>query len=417
MASSPCQRGAAPQHYGVTCALLLALALPAGAYETPGTGLRRLVERRFVAADLLEPVETAKWEEAAAAWPVTDSAWAPARAQAQGLRALREGLVGDDEEAVADGAERLGSALGLPPAGVAALVSRYAALRASLTAARTSIEPETGRLRRPDGAPVYPSDWKAHLESVPLGVRKSLMASFGAAAGLAAEPPKDPLLAAAKPPAPPKARAAPKPKPAAAPPKPVRKAPAPEPKVRSAGPKSDAMAKSIKALRGALDAPALAALLKEADKEAVLSCWERALSGAAGEDGAVDHSKAVNAMRELCAPPAPAGRWAATAAATYNLGSELGPKAALAAAFAQKGVALGAERLISSAMALTGAGPKPKDQPAFGAAFNQAMALDTAAAGWAGALPNAKKANPVDGTVKTFKLEGAVKSLKGMFGF
>ena len=395
--------------------LLLLLALPAGAYETPGSGLARVVERRFVAADLREPIETAKWDEAAAAWPVTDPAWAPAKGAAEGLKSLRAGLVGDDPEAVEEGAERLGAALGLDPAGVAALVSRYEALRASLNSAGASIEPETDRLRRPDGAPVYESDWKAHLESLPLPVRKSLVAAFGPAAGLSAEPPKDPLALAAKPPPPrktepPKARPAPAPK-AVRPPVPA------EAKARPATPQSEATAKSIKALRAALDAPSLSASLGEQDKTAILACWEKALSGAVAQDGAVDHAKAVNAMRDACSASGAAARWAATAAATYNLGSELGPKAALAAAFAKKGATLGAERLISSALALTGAAATPKDQPAFAAAFNQSMALDTAAAGWAGALPNASKANPIDGTVKTLKLEGAVKSLKGIFGF
>lgn len=400
----------------MTWALLLLLALPARAAETPGTGLARLVERRFVAADLLEPLDTAKWDEAAAAWPVSDPAWLPAKGAADGLRALRAGLVGPDEEAVEEGAAALGEALGLDPAGTAALVSRYAALRAALHAAGASLEPETERLRRPDGAPVYESDWKAHLEAVPLPVRKSLVASFGAASGLSAEPPKDLLAVVPKPPRvrPPAEAAKPKAAPA---PKPARKAPAPEAKAAPAGPKSEAMTKSIKSLRTALDAPALAASLKEADKEAVLAAWEKALNGNTGPDGAINHPAAVNALRELCAASTPAGRWAATAAAAYHLGSDLGPKAALAAAFAQKGAVLGAQRLMSEAMALTGAAARPKDQPAFGAAFNQAMALDTAAAGWAGALPNARKANPIDGTVKTFKLEGTVNKLRGYLGF
>ncbi|MDE2292062.1 MAG: hypothetical protein KGL53_08260, partial [Elusimicrobia bacterium] len=88
-----------------------------------------------------------------------------------------------------------------------------------------------------------------------------------------------------------------------------------------------------------------------------------------------------------------------------------------AAALLSVGAKVGAERLISGALALAGTIPKPKDQPGLGEEVRGGAAVESAAAAWAGSLPNAKRSDPVHGTVKALGLQGTLRSLRGRFGF
>jgi hypothetical protein len=391
------------------------LASASAADRTPGALLTRELSARFVAADLLTPTDLAKWEAAAAEW-THDPAWEGAKGAAEGAAALRRGLTGPDPAALEEGVRNLAGAFDIRQPGDDALAARYEALRLSLSVAGVVLEPETGRFRGPDGAPLDQDDWRAHLEKLPPDVRRRLYTVFGSACGVGEKPPVDPLAYVPKKKAPPKAA----PVVVKAPPR-KKAAPAPKPTlapvVAKAGPKAEAVAREMKALRTALDAPALAARLAEADKAELLKAWEKALDAAVSDEGKVDHSLAVNALRDLTAPASPtAARWGFIAAATYNLGSDLGPKAALAVVLAKTGTQLSAGRLFSKAMVLAGAQAAPKDEKALGAAIKDGTALESASAGWSAALPNPKKSNPLDGTVKTFKLESTVNKFRGYFG-
>lgn len=405
-----------PQHYGVLAALLAALLVPAAAAsETPGALLAGKLRAQLIAADVLVPVDLARWEAAVAEW-THDPAWAGAKDAAAGVSALRRGLTGPDPAALEDGVRALAEAFDIPQPGDDALAARYEALRASLVLAGVNLEPETERFRGADGAPLDDDDWRGHLEKLPPDVRRRLFTVFGKACGVGETAPADPMAYVPKKKATPKAAApvaaAPKPK-KAAPPKPKL----PQPVVAKAGPKAEAVAREMKALRTALDAPSLAARLAEPDKAELLKAWEKALEAGVADDGKVDHALAVNGLRELTAKAGPAAaRWGFIAAATYNLGSDLGPKAALAAVLAKTGTELSANRLLSKAMVLAGAATAPKDEKALGAAIKDGTALESAAAGWAGGLPNPKKSDPFQGTVKTFKLEGTVNKFRGFLG-
>ncbi|MBI3298435.1 MAG: hypothetical protein HYZ75_09750 [Elusimicrobia bacterium] len=395
----------------LSAVLAVLLAAPAGAASTPGVLLRGEVKRRLIAADLLKPIDMARWEAAEAQWP-SDPAWDGARKAAEGLAEFRGALTYADAESLEEGLRTLAQALDVESPGDDALAARYEPLRAKLLEDGVNLEPETERLRGPDGAPLDAKDWSTRLEDVPPAVRRNLFTVFGPACGIAKDAPKDPLLLVAKP------KKAAKAKPAAAEKteKPalktaVKKPRLPDPVIARPGPKSDALSAAIKTLRAALDSPSLADKLKEPDKEALLKNWEKALEATTDDTGKTDWGNAVNGFKELL-PNA----WTKTAAATFNLGSDLGPKATLAAAFAASGARLGAERLITGALALAGQAKKPENQPGLGKAIDKSIAVETSAAAWAGSLPNPKKSNPVDGTVKTFKLEGAVRGFKGLFG-
>lgn len=391
----------------------------AAAVDTPGALLAREAKRRLISADILVPVDMSGWERAEAAWE-NDPSWTPAKEAVESLDELRKALVGDDEDPVEEIVRALAGRFDLPPPGDDVLAARYEALRAALNKSGASLEPETDRLRGADGAPLDERDWRVHLEALPAESRRRLFTVFGASSGIAATPPKDPLAIVAKKPAAPKVESKPTiarlPQKPAPPPKKAKALDAPA--LALPGPKSVAMTKLIKALRGALDAPSLSTVFKEDDKGLILAAWEKALEGTTDDAGKTDFGAAVNGLRDLLAKvaAAPPGRWGATAAASYNLGSDLGPRAALAAAFATKGAKLGAQRLISSALALGGGVSKPKDEAPIGKALDHAVAVESAAATWAASLPNAKTFAPVAGTIKTFKLEGAVKSFKGIFG-
>lgn len=399
-------------------ALAFLLALPSAAADTPGTRLAALTRARFIAAAVLLPTDLEKWRESSARWGTADPDFPGALAAAEGLEALRRGLVAGDPEALEDGVRELAAAFDIGQPGDDALAARYEALRLSLSQGGVTLEPETGRMRGADGGPLDEKDWKAHLEKLPLEARRRLVTVFGAGAGIGAEPPKDPLAYVPKKKA---AKAVAKAPAAAAPPKaagPKAAAPASAaPKAAPAGPKADAVAKEVERLQAALELPG--PNLPAPDRAVLFAAWRKALDAAVSEEGKVDYPLAVNAFAELAAASGtwtPAGRWGRTAAAAYNLGSDLGPRAAMVAAFARNGGGVSAEHLITKAMALTGAAAAPKDQKGLGAAIKDATAVESAAAGWAGALPNAKKADPIRGTVKTFKLEGAVGRLRGLFG-
>lgn len=408
------------QHYIVLAALLTLALLPAArAVQTPGVILHAELKVRFVAADVLVPVDLASWEAALAEWE-SDPAWEGAKGTAEAVSTLRRGLTGPETGAVEGSVRALAAVFDIRQPGDDALAGRYEALRASLHGDGVTLEPETERLRGPDGAPLDKDDWRTHLEKLPAEARRRLFTVFGAKCGIGERPPLDPMAVVAK------KKAAPKPAPA-----PVvaalipKKAAAPKPKaferrpvVARPGPKAEALAREMKALRTALDAPALAGRLTEPDKEALLKAWEKALDAAIADDGKTDHALAVNALRDLTAAAGPAASsWGFVAAASYNLGSDFGPKAALAAVFAKTGTTLSAGRLFSKAMTLAGQQAAPKDEKTLSNLIKDGTALESAAAGWAGGLPNPKKAAPFQGTVKTFKLEGTVSKMRGLFGF
>lgn len=397
-------------------ALLACLLAPSWAAgdRTPGVLLTANLKTQLIAADILVPVDLARWEEAVAEW-THDPAWEGAREAAGGVAALRRGLAGTDAAAVEDAVRVLADAFDIGQPGDDALVGRYEALRASLAGAGVTLEPETERFRGADGAPLDGDDWRTHLEKLPPEARRRLFTVFGAACGIGEKAPTDPLAYV------PKKKSAPKPVVAAQAPPPKKAAPAKPkalaPVIAKAGPKAEAVAREMKALRTALDAPSLKGRIAEADKEAVLKAWEKALDSGVADDGKTDHSLAVNGLRELTAAASTAAaRWGFVAAAVYNLGSDLGPKAALAAVFAKTGTQLGAGRLYSKAMTLAGMKAADKDEKTLSALINDGTALESAAAGWAGALPNAKKSDAFAGTVKTFKLEGTVNKFRGYFG-
>lgn len=407
------------QHYGVLAAILAFLLLPAArAAQTPGVLLHAELKERFVAADVLVPVDLAAWEAALAEWE-SDPAWPGAKEAAEAVSGLRRGLAGADPAAVEESVRGLAAVFDIRQPGDDALAGRYEALRASLHGAAVTLEPETERLRGADGAPLDKDGWRTHLEKLPAEVRRRLFTVFGARCGVGERPPLDPLAVVAKKKAAPKPAAAPVvaalvPKKAAAP-KPKRAFA--QPVVARAGPKAEALAREMKALRTALDAPSLAGRLTEPDKEALLKAWEKALDAAVADDGKTDHALAVNALRDLSAAAGPAAAsWGFVAAASYNLGSDLGPKAALAAVLAKTGTALSAGRLFSKAMTLAGQQAAPKDEKTLSHLIKDGTALESAAAGWAGGLPNPKKADPIQGTVKTFKLESTVSKFRGYFG-
>lgn len=397
-------------------ALLATLLAPSWAAgdRTPGVLLTGNLKSQFVAADVLVPVDLARWEEAVAEW-THDPAWEGAKEAAAGVGLLRRGLAGKDPAAVEEAVRIMADSFDIGQPGDDALVGRYEALRASLTGAGVTLEPETERFRGADGAPLDGDDWRTHLEKLPPEARRRLFTVFGAASGIGEKPPADPLAYV------PKKKAAPKPVVVAKAPA-SKKAAAPKPKalapvIAKAGPKAAAIAREMKTLRTALDAPSVGGRLGEPDKEAILKAWEKALDSAVADDGKTDHALAVNGLRELTAAASTgAARWGFVAAASYNLGSDLGPKAALAAVFAKTGTQLGAGRLYSKAMTLAGLKAAEKDEKSLGALINDGTALESAAAGWAGALPNAKKSDAFAGTVKTFKLEGTVNKFRGYFG-
>ena len=407
---------------GALFALLLAAAVPGARAATPGSSLVEHLRRRLTGADVRVPVDLAPYEASAAAWPTADPDWERAKEAAEGLEDVRTGLVGDDAGALEEGVRALVEALEVPPPGDDALAARYESLRRSLNGVGASLEPETGRMRAADGGPLDEKDWRSHLEYVPLEVRRRLVTLFGAEAGIGAEPPKDSLAIVAR-------KAAPKP--VAAPvarrvvlPKHVAKA-APKPAAKAAkaapaalGPKAAALAKAIKELSIALDAPSLSAHIELADKSKLLSAWQRALDAATKDDGTTDFGMAVNGLRDLLPGATPEARWAKTAAASYNLGSDLGPQAALAAVLVKTGTQISAGRLFAKAMGFAGAAPAPKaDEPALGDAVRKAMLIESAAAGWAGSLPNPKKSDAINGTLKTLRLDGTVRDLRRSLGF
>lgn len=401
----------------LACALA---AVRASAAETPGTLLAAKLRARFIAADVLVPLDLAPWEAAVSEW-THDPAWDGAKEAAADVARLRRALAGPDLAAVEETVAALAKAFDIRQPGSGALAGRYEALRTALHGDGVAPEPEIERFRLPDGRPLDDADWRKYRETLPPEARRRLFTVFGALCGVGEKPPADPLAVVAKKTAPPKAAPAVKAaaklvkKPVA--PKPQAKAPPLRPVIAKAGPKAETVAREMKVLSRVLDGPPLAGRLDEPKKEALLKAWEKALDAAVSDDGKADYALAVNDLRELTATADPAvARWGFVAAASYNLGSDLGPKAALAAVFAKTGTALSAGRLISKALTLAGAQTAPKDEKPLSALIKDGTALESAAAGWAGGLPNAKKANPVAGTVKTFKLEGTVSKLRGYFG-
>lgn len=401
----------------LACALA---AIAASAAETPGALLAGKLKAQFIAADVLVPLDLAPWEAAVSEW-THDPAWEGAKEAAADVARLRRALAGPDPAAVEEAVAALAKAFDIRQPGSGALAGRYEALRAALTSDGAAPEPEIERFRLPDGRPLDDADWRKYRESLPTEARRRLFTVFGALCGVGEKPPADPLAVIAKTTAPPKAaqvvKAAAKAVKKAAAPKPQAKAPTLRPVIAKAGPKAETVARELNVLRRVLDGPPLAGRVDEPKKEALLKAWEKALDAAVSDDGKADYGLAVNGLRELTAAADPAvARWGFVAAASYNLGSDLGPKAALAAVFAKTGTALSAGRLISKALTLTGAQAAPKDEKPLSVLIKDGTALESAAAGWAGGLPNAKKANPVAGTVKTFKLEGTVSKFRGYFG-
>ncbi len=409
---------------GTLFALLLAAAAPGARAATPGSSLLEVLRRRFTAADVRVPLDLSRHEASAASWPTADPDWERAKESAGGLEEVRSGLVGDDADALEEGVRALAEALEIAPPGDDALAARYEALRESLNGVGASLEPETRRMRAREGGPLDDKDWRAHIEYVPLDVRRRLVTLFGPGAGIGAEPPKDPLAiiiakkAAPKPAPPPVARRVALPKHAAKPAPRAAAAKAEKAAPAALGPKAAALAKAIKELGIALDAPSLAAHIQAADKAKLLSAWQRALEASTKDDGTTDFGMAVNGLRDLLPGPSPEARWARTAAASYNLGSDLGPQAALAATLVKTGTEVSAGRFFAKALSLAGAAPAPKaDEPALGDAVRKAMAVESAAAGWAGSLPNPKKSDAINGTLKTLRLDGAVRDLRRSLGF
>ena len=398
-------------------ALYLALALAPAAFaaQTPGVQLTGRLRAQLIAADVLVPTDLAKWEAAVAEW-TEDPAWPAAKKAAEDVGALRRALTGSDPAALEEAVGVLTDALDVPQPGDDALAARYEALRAALLGAGVLLEPETERFRGADGAPLDADDWTRFRETLPPNVRRNLFTVFGAACGVGEKPPLDPLAYVAKkrkievPKAAPVVKAAPK---KAAPPKPKPAAPV----ISKATPKEEAIARELKALRVALDAPALALRVAEPEKAELLKAWEKVLGSAVSEDATVDFPLAVNGLREITTTGSTtAARWGFVVAAAFNLGSDFGPKATLTAVLAKTGTTVSAGRLYAKAMELAGAARAPADGRTLSAAIKEGTALEAAAVDWAGTLPNPKKSNAFAGAVKTFKLESTVNKLRGMFG-
>jgi hypothetical protein len=167
-------------------------------------------------------------------------------------------------------------------------------------------------------------------------------------------------------------------------------------------------------LRAVLDADNLNGYMTETDKKQIVSAWGHSVARNVAADGTIPNmKKAVNDFRDILLNGREAGdgttrvaeHWGEMAVGSYSVS----PYAAIGASLAWNTFSITKGQLLRSWRYIRGTGPMPPAGNYWGEQMNKSLVTESAAAGWASALPGADEQKPLQGVVETLKLDEFAK--------